>query len=91
MERLEESEDVIKRLGLSNNEISVAERAAALIRAYRSKHRGTWSGPTADTLVRDEVEDVSRQIHILSLACLMERETRPESLGLGVDEDSVVV
>ena len=91
MERLEESDDVIKRLGLTNNEVSVAERAAALIRAYRSKHRGTWSGPTADTLVRDEVEDVSRQIHILSLACLMERESRPLPSVVVGEEDSLVI
>ena len=90
MERLEESHDVIKRLGLTNNDVAVAERAAALIRAYRSKHRGTWSGPTADTLVREEVEDVSRQIHILSLACLMERESRPLPSVVG-EEDPLVI
>ena len=78
MEQLEGSDDVIKRLGLTNEEIGVAERAAKLIGDYRRNHRGSWSGPTADTLVKDEVKDIPRQIHILSLACLMERESRNE-------------
>ena len=81
MEPLEGSDDVIKRLRLTNKEIGVAERAAQLIGEYRRNHRGSWSGPTADTLVKDEVKDIPRQIHILSLACLMERESRD-------DEDS---
>lgn len=78
MEQLEGSGDVIKRLRLTNREVGVAERAAQLIGDYRRKHRGSWSGPTADTLVKDEVKDMPRQIHILSLACLMERESRHE-------------
>ncbi len=76
MEILESSHDVIKRLGLTNKEVGIAGRAARLIGDYRRKNRGSWSGPTADTLVKDEVEDMSRQIHILSVACVMERESR---------------
>ncbi len=76
MEQLEGSDEVIKRLRLTSEEVGIAERAARLIGDYRRHHRGPWSGPTADTLVKDEVKDMSRQIRILSLACLMERESR---------------
>jgi hypothetical protein len=78
VETLESSTDVIERLGLTRNEVGVARKAAKLIRDYRGRRKGTWSGPTADTLVRSEVGDISRQIGILSLACLMERESREE-------------
>ena len=76
MEQLEGSGDVIKRHRLTKREVGIAERAARLIGDYRRQHRGSWTGPTADTLVKDEVKDMSRQICILSLACLMERESR---------------
>ena len=76
VKRLEGSDDLIKRLGLTDREVGIADRAAQLIGDYRRQHRGSWSGPTADTLVKDEVKDMSRQIRILALAVLMERETR---------------
>ena len=78
VETLESSYDVIERLRLTRSEVGVAKKAAQLIREYRGRRKGTWSGPTADTLVRAEVGEISRQIGILSLACLMERESRGE-------------
>lgn len=71
-----DSKDMIGRLGLTPAEVSVARRAAKLIRKYRLENHGLWSGPTADQLVRQEIGDPSRQISVLSLACLVEKETR---------------
>ncbi len=70
------SQDLIKRYGLTDSEVRVAKRAAQLIRRYRLESRGTWSGPTADQLVRQEVRDATRQISVLTLACSVEKETR---------------
>ena len=71
-----DSRDLISRLGLTQSEVSVAQRAAELIRKYRLESSGAWSGPTADQLVRQEVGDPLRQISVLSLACVVEKETR---------------
>lgn len=74
------SQDLINRMEMTRSEISIAQRAAKLIRKYRLENGGAWSGPTADELVREEVGDPLRQISVLSLACLVEKETRgPES------------
>ncbi len=70
------SVELIRQLRMTPSEIAVATRAAELIRLYRLRGRGAWSGPTADQLVRDEVEDPSRQVPVLSLACAVEREGR---------------
>ena len=70
------STDLISRLRLSRSEVSVARAASKLIRRYRLKTSGAWSGPTADQLVRREIGDPLRQISVLSLACVMEKETR---------------
>lgn len=73
------SEQLIKVMQMTDLEISVAHRAAELIRRYRLKGRGVWSGPTADEFVRGEVLDPRRQIPVLRLACEVEKEERLRS------------
>ncbi len=76
METVETVDMMIRRNGLTKNEVKLAAQAAQLIeeRVKAGKAGQKWLGATADALVSERVDDSVRQVIILSVAHTMYKE-----------------
>ena len=76
MDTVETVDMMIRRNGLTKNEVKLAAQAAKLIedRVKAGKAGQKWVGATADALVTERVDDSVRQVIILSVAHTMYKE-----------------